>query len=337
MYKGGNELKKQAFILFLFVLSLSSLTPAAIAEKMDRSPLKITFLGGAPSGVWYMVQNGVTMCISKSYPGSIVTVTPGTNTANVQRINDRQGDCSMAHSTIMAWAAAGQEPYKKKMANLAAVASLYPSHFQLVVLKKLGVTSFDELIAKKPKIRLSVGQPGTSFDLALRQILGEYGVSYEDITAWGGKIYYKDMETSAGMLADGQIDGYALLTLYPAPQIQENALNKDLVLLTIDPAILERVCEKYGYSRSVIPAKAYSFNGREVNTIATYAVVIVPKNGPDEGAYKVARSIYENLGYLRSVHAALADLTPAKLVKNLGVPLHQGALAFYREVSTVKP
>ncbi|MGE5528832.1 MAG: hypothetical protein ACM3X6_06800 [Patescibacteria group bacterium] len=33
----------------------------------------------------------------------------------------------------------------------------------------------------------------------------------------------------------------------------------------------------------------------------------------------------------------MADLTPAKLARNLGIPLHQGALDFYQEVGLIKP
>lgn len=325
-------------LIFIFIFSL----PLVYSEKgtpiqtMDREPLKITFIGGSPSGVWYMILNGVTVSINKSYPDSIVTVVPGASLANVARIDSRQGDCSLAHSAICAWALAGREPFKERLNNIAAVASLYPSHFQMVVDKKLGIQSIDEIVQKKLKIRLSVDQPGSAAALTFGRILNEYGVSYEDFERWGGKIFYKNMDDSANMLSDGLIDGYCMVTLYPASSFQEASLNKPLVMLPIKQSVITMLSEKFGYTKATIPAHTYKFNPKDIPTIASYTIIIVAKDSPDEISYKIARSIYENLDYLRSVHGALKDLTPEKLTQNLGIPLHPGAMKFYQEAGILK-
>jgi TRAP transporter TAXI family solute receptor len=320
----------------LFLISACGKKEQPAAKYSDNQPLKITFAGGAPNGVWYIVTNGVTECVNRSYPGSVVTVVPGSSIANLIRINEGQTDLSLATSTISVTAAGGNEPFKEKLSNVATVASLYPAHFQLVVDKKLGITSMDELIDRKVKIRLSVDQAGSNTEVAFKQMLSEYGVTYEDIKSWGGEIISRDKVNSSNMLSDGLIDGFTNITLYPAPPIQEAAVNKELVLLSINPDVIDRLCQKYGYSKGVIPANTYNFNDRDVASFANNAVVIVPKNAPDEVAYKVARAISENLDYLRTAHVAMQDLTPEKLTRDTGVPLHQGALKYYQESGAIK-
>lgn len=330
------------YLLWIVVMAIfMGLTPVfgetGTADKnVDRSPLKVTFIGGSSSGIWYMVLNGVTICINKSFPGSVVTVVPGSGLANITRINSHQADGSLVNSTISAWALEGHEPFKEKLTNIASVASLYPSQFQMVVDKKLGVKSLDEIISKKMKIRLSVDTPGSNATLTFNRILHEYGVTVDDFEKWGGKIINKNMDDSAAMFADGSIDGFCLLTLYPAAPIQEAAVNREIVMLPIKESIMDTLVEKYGYSRSTIPSNAYKFSTKDIPTLASYTVVLVPKDGDDEIAYKIARSIHENLGYLRTIHSALKDLTPEELAQNLGVPLHPGAKKYYQEAGILK-
>lgn len=328
-------------IVLCLLFLLAMLTTACGKQNQpvytaDSQPLKLTFGGGAPSGTWYLITNGVSECVNKSYPGSNVTVIPGSSVPNIVRVNSGQIDLSMSTNFYNVSAAAGGDPFNEKLDNLAAVASLYPSYFQLVVDKKLGVTSMDEIIARKMKIRISVESVASNTEVAFKQMLNEYGITEDDINAWGGDIVNKNKPESVDMLTDGLLDGFANVSLYPVPNIQEAAVNNDLVLLSINPAVIDSLCQKYGYSKGVIPANTYSFNDIDVATFNTDTVIIIPKDAPDEVGYKVARSIHQNLEYLRTVHVALKDLKSVELTQNLGAPLHKGAEKYYREAGIIK-
>jgi hypothetical protein len=47
--------------------------------------------------------------------------------------------------------------------------------------------------------------------------------------------------------------------------------------------------------------------------------------------YKITRTIYENLPFLRGVHKATAAMSLGKAVEGLYVPLHPGAARYYEE------
>ncbi|WP_422447700.1 TAXI family TRAP transporter solute-binding subunit [Thermoanaerobacterium sp. DL9XJH110] len=305
-------------------------------QNSNRKPIRVTFAGSSPGGVWYMVMSGVAETINRSFPGSAITVVPGDGVANVTRVAQNQAQIGLTHSAIAASAITGGDPFKQKIDNIATIASLYPSQLQFVVTKKLGVNSIDEIISKKLPIKVSVDAPGSTGELAFRRMINEYGITYDDIKKWGGQVIFKNMGDSSDMLSDGFLDGFSTMTLAPASPIQEASVNKDLVMLPIKEEVINKLVEKYGYGKGEVPAKTYKFNDSAIPTITSYTVVIVPKDAPEELAYNISLSINENLEYLKTVHVALKELTPDKLVENLGAPLHKGAEKYYREIGVLK-
>ena len=182
------------------------------------------------------------------------------------------------------------------------------------------------------KIRLSIDQQGSQASALFSQMLEASGVSEQDLLDWGGQLINKGQEEASGMYVDGTIDGFILLTLYPAPAIQEGDLGRDMTLLLLDPAVIKTICEKYGYNPIAIPADAYRFTTQQTPSVCSNTVLAVPKNAPDAVAYKLARSLVENLDYFKNVHVAMKNLTPEMMVNNLGVPLHPGAKKYFQEI-----
>lgn len=297
----------------------------------DTAPLNVTFAGSSPGGVWYMVMGGVTETINKSFPQSSVTVVPGDGVSNLIRVANGEAEIGMSHSAIAAAAVMGGDPFEEVYENVATVAALYPSHLQFVVTEKSGITSIRQIMENQMKARLSVDAPGSTGELAFKRMINEYGFTYEDIERWGGQVVYKNMGDSSDMLSDGLLDGMSTMTLYPASPITEAAVNNKLIMMDIEPAIAAALSEKYGYGVSTIPGGTYQFQPEDVTSASSYTVICVPKFSDDEVAYKVAKSIAENLAYLKSVHVAMEDLTPLGLTENLGAPLHPGAERYYRE------
>ena len=299
--------------------------------KKGREPINVKIIGASPTGVLYMVLNGVSECVNKSYPKSTVSIAPGNLIANVNRIDAHDGDAGVTNDIMAAAALEGIPPYKEKLENIAGVAFLYSNSFQVVVSKDLGITSLEEIINNKMKVTLAVDKLVSSPGILMERIFTEYGITVEDFEAWGGKFVFYNMSDAAGMLADGSVDGFCIVGAPPTPQVQETAVNKDLVVLDIAPEVVKSLVQKYGYTESVMPAGTYDFQEEDCQTLSSGVVLIVAKDAPDEVAYKLAASINENLDYLTSVHVAFSDLTLDKMSGNLGIPLHPGAEKYYNE------
>ena len=77
-------------------------------------------------------------------------------------------------------------------------------HF--IVNKASGITSLAQIKEKKMPIRISMSHTAGNSYLFGKWILEEYGISQQDITAWGGKIYTPSTNDAASMMKDGQLD-----------------------------------------------------------------------------------------------------------------------------------
>jgi len=338
---GVNNRKWMAAVLAVAMIFFAGSCSSTAKEAGDNTkpgdaPVFATLAGGSPTGMLFMVCTGVSESVARSYPGSVVTIVPGSLTANAIRVNNGEVDACMANSALLYAASEGDSPYDKKLDNLAAVSNIFSGIFQIVVDKQTGITTFEEIVGKKLKVRLSFDQQGSATAVTIERLFAEYGVTREDFEAWGGTIVQKGQEDSAAMLSDGFIDGYAVQTLCPARAIQESAAARDIVLLELDPAVVSGMIEKYGYFPYTIPAGSYDFVTKDCPSLCANVVLTVPADAPDDLAYKLARSLVENIDYMREIHAGLKGLTPEGMASETGVPLHPGAMKYYKEIGVIE-
>ena len=165
--------KRLVIMGILIILLLSGCSPQVNVqssqkeETIDTAPLNLTALGMSPTGPGLIMMNGLAECISKSFPGSTVTIVPGNLGTNVTRINAGQADMAMSDNVFVTAAVHGEYPFDKKMQNLALVTVLPPQVFQIVANNNVGVQTFDEIIKNKMKVRISCGLAGGAWPLFL--------------------------------------------------------------------------------------------------------------------------------------------------------------------------
>lgn len=294
--------------------------------SFDTSPIDISMLGGSPGGVWDMITNGISACVNISYPGSIVQITPGNSSSNISRLVNKEAEFALIHNTVA---------HASKSEDLRSVAALYPSVFQIAVSESLGVRTFEEIITDKIKVRLSIGTPGSSAEGTFMKLLAAYGLTVEDMTAWGCDMLLKNQSDSSAMLSDGAIDGMVLFTISPAPPVVETAVNKPLILLDFDTEKLKVLVDQHGYSQYALPAGTYGFQDEDVHTVSDSSYLATATETDIETVYKVTRAIHENLNYLANVHASLKDITGRSMTLGSVYPLHPGAEMYYREIGII--
>jgi uncharacterized protein len=80
----------------------------------------------------------------------------------------------------------------------------------------------------------------------------------------------------------------------------------------------------------------YSGNPDGIPTIGTQAVLVASSNQPDELCYAVVKAAIENFADFRRLHPALSTLEIKDMVPSGSViPIHPGALNYYREAGLV--
>ncbi|MGI5838788.1 MAG: TAXI family TRAP transporter solute-binding subunit [bacterium] len=324
--------------LLLAIVLLVSLVGCAPPQSGDEETLNLNLIGATlgGGGVWDLIAAGIAETITQKLPGSIITSVPGEGVANVMSVHNGEAELGLTHSSVAAAAFRGIDPYSEEITDIRAITGLYGSGLQFIARKELPVASLREMIDRKYKIRLAVGAPGSTGELATSRMLQEYGATYAAIEEWGGKIYYKDMSEAADMLGDGLIDAFTLLTIAPAGPVREVSSSHAVKMLPIAPEINAAMVEKYGYMEFAIARDAYAFLDSDIPTFGSQVIIITGDRMPEMDAYRITKALVENLEYLHTVHSNLKDLTPEKMASGTGVDLHPGAAKYYREVGALE-
>ncbi|MBA4397323.1 MAG: TRAP transporter substrate-binding protein, partial [Syntrophus sp. (in: bacteria)] len=122
--------------------------------------------------------------------------------------------------------------------------------------------------------------------------------------------------------------------------VMDLAATRDIVLIPIDQKLADKIVRKYPYYvKIVIPGKTYSKVDYDVLCLGDSNVMVANRKMKEDVAYKIVKAIYSNVNEgkwaLINVHPVAAQLTPANAV-NSPLPLHPGAVKYFREVGALK-
>ncbi len=305
--------------------------------KAAGKPYKLTILGGSAGGVWSVMTEGVAESIRRGLPGAQVTTEPGKDGPNQVMISKNEVQLAVTNEGTSYAAFNGLEPYKGKLANVRSVAVLNPtSPFQFFVDEKTGIKSFQEIKDKKFPLRVGLNRKGTLMELAGKEVLKAYGITYADIEKWGGKLQFVPSAQAVDLWDAGQLDAASEVMQFPASRYIEHGTKHDLRMLPLTEDKIPGLCKALGMTPFTIPAKSYSYQKEDYRTINTKLVLITSADQPADMIYEIVKAMYKNLDYLHKVHANLKDLTGEIMVGDVLVELHPGAAKFYREIGVIK-
>jgi len=286
-------------------------------------------------GVWDLIGAGLGEAIKQKTP-SRITFVPGEGVSNIVTLAKGEAELGLSHSSVAAAAIRGIEPFDEIIENVATITSLYPATMQFVVLNNVPFNTIEEMKAQKYPVKIAVGDPGSTIELASRRMLEEYGITYEDIEAWGGRVYLKGMGEAANMMSDGLIEVFCSTGTVPMGAIREISANKEVKILPVDKEVVNRLEDKYGYAQAIVPNGVYNFVKSDILSFSSKVILAVPGNMPEEEAYRITKALVENLDYIKSIHANLQELTYEEMASGTGAPLHPGAAKYYKEIGAVK-
>lgn len=91
------------------------------------------------------------------------------------------------------------------------------------------------------------------------------------------------------------------------------------------------------WTRYSIPANTYPNQQEAIETIAQPNFLAVRDDVDEESVYQITKTIYENLPFLQAIHKATKAMSKEKALAGLPLPLHPGALKYYREAGLTIP
>jgi TRAP transporter TAXI family solute receptor len=302
-------------------------------ETSARQTVDVVISHGAIGGTWNTVAEGIGEVLRETYPGSKVSVIPGSGEGNLARLQKGEVELALSTTDNANSALKGLEAFKAPVPpeEIQGIAGLYSAHVQFFILTRTGILAIEEIKEKKYPLRISVHTRGSGVEVTARRVLGAYGITYEDIEAWGGRVVFVGASDAAQMMADGQLDAYLAFDAVPLTNMTELSLRRDFTVLSLHDEVIEKLRREFNYVVSAVPKGSYKGVERDLPSLSTLTCLYASGSLDEETAYLVTKALLQSLARLELVHVRLKGLTPEYMSQNLNFPLHPGAKKAYGE------
>ncbi|MEM7257625.1 MAG: TAXI family TRAP transporter solute-binding subunit [Pseudomonadota bacterium] len=266
---------------------------------------------------------------------SLTAVNSAGSGANVQALAADTAQFAILQGLYGSYAATGTGPVTEKQENLRSVTMLWQNVEQFLLANehvKDGTVS-DMLALTGESMVMGKENSGT---LGSNTVLLEgLGVSISDYT-----LIHAGYGPSADAMANGQAVGGGFPAGPPAGAVTKllssNGDKFSILNVTAEEA------EKMDAGRKLwvpytIAAGTYPGQDADVETIAQPNFLAVNAAVDENHVYLLTKTIYENLPFLQAIHKATNAMDISKALGGLPVPLHPGALRYYKEVGLEIP
>ena len=242
-------------------------------------------------------------------------------------------------AALVAMAYRGKGYYKQKMA-LRVLAS-FPSwdRIAIVISKHLGVKSLRDVARRKIPLRVSTRLSGINNGTyyTVSTILSLYGLSFEKIKRWGGKV-----QECARPFAPERLKGIARRSLdavfdegiSTVGGWLDQALENGYEVLSLEPDIVRQL-ERVGYTKAILPKSRYrEFRDDVVSIDFSGWSLVTHRWLSNKLAYAAIETIDERQNIIpvdddRALD--MRDLCRSTEKCPLQIPLHPGAAQYYKE------
>jgi TRAP transporter TAXI family solute receptor len=234
---------------------------------------------------------------------------------------------------IDAWNGAGAYARdKKQRRNYRVIAVVRtPTYMLVAASKKSGITDLRQIKDRKEPTWIASNNEAVN-DI----IFGYYGIKIDDLKAKGGGLLPGSSGREKRAAADLFI-GAGLLTNTPEQRswYEASQLN-DLVFFQMEEPLLAKLAAEPAYERTTLPLAYFRGVDRPIQTVVRRNHFIYALDEtPDEFAYAVAKALDEHRElFQEQIEPWYYD--PATVASSKTIPMHPGAMKYYRERGYVK-
>jgi uncharacterized protein len=312
---------------FRICLAAMAVTAMGTLAAEAQQAKQLSIATGGTGGVYYPLAGGFGSILAKEIPGVTATAeVTGGSLDNMKLVGSGNADIAFTQVDTAVDAVAGRDKFPKKL-PIRALVVMYPNLMQVVTLEGNGINSLADIKGK----RLSTGAPGSGTEIFALRIIEAIGLDKD-----------KDMSRerlsaaeSANALKDKKVDAFMFVAGVPTSAITDVAATPGVKMLLIDhDQAVPKMVEKYGpsYAPALIPKGAYPNQDKESKVAATWNIMAVRDDCPDDLAYNLTKIMLEKREDLGKVHKeALNIKVENQKSQNAGIPWHPAALKYFAE------
>ena len=252
---------------------------------------------------------------------------------NLVLFRNKEAELAIMQSNVPFWGYHGTHLYEgnpfKKLRTLYPI-SVNPYHFFV----RDGINSLEDLRGKS----FSVGAAASGTETSSKVVLEALGITYDDF-----KQEFLDHGASIDAVKNNLIDGCLITSTAPAPPIADAMIapKRGYKLLSLSQEEIETITKAEPWLVPVtLPAHTYSNQPEPIHTVGHASFFCTTDDLSEEVAYKVTKTTWENLDELIQAMHIFNQMKLYEIVsvhnwfKN-GLPIHRGALKYYREIGFV--
>ena len=322
-----NKMNKKVIAVITAIMLLATcLTGCGGGGGYESAdPARISFASGGTSGTYYPIAGAISTLWTDKVEGLTVDVqSTGASAENLNLIKNGEAEVALVQNDVMYYAYTATESFADvdKNESFATLGTVYPEVVQLVVAGDSGIETLADLKGKA----VSIGDVGSGVESNAKQILAAAGIGLDEIT-----VRNLGFGESANGIKDKTLDAAFVTAGTPTTAVTELAATNDIKVLSLDQAVIDKLCADYGYYTAfTIPADVYG-TAADANTVAVKATIVVKADLSEELVYNMTKTLFENLDVVAESHAKGKEMKLESAVDGVSVPLHPGAAKYYAE------
>jgi len=315
-------------------------TGAFAAEKLKMATID-------PGSSAYLVMTTMANIVNGKQSDYEITVdATGAATKHMVEVASGKIDLCMVSPTVYQFMKNGKAMYSKLekapelSKNLGLIYWFPYGAYHVVTYADSGMMSLKDIKGKKVFLGPPGGGAWNTASAWIESMTGyKAGEDYENVKAsWGAALQ---------AFQDRQIDVYINGGIPPYPQIEQLALTSKLRILgptkaEVDAASDDMLAPTRGPGRTldVIPAGIYGdgvVNSEDVYEVGSTVGVGVRMDLPEDTVYEITKVFWENLPEVQKTTPFMRKVTLDGLKKSSAMPLHPGAIKYYKEIGIEIP
>lgn len=292
---------------------------------------QLSIATGGTGGTYYPYGGGLAELIGEHVEGYTASAeVTGASVENMALIHRQEAELAIALADTVRQAYEGSGDFEgRQVADVRALASIYPNAVQIVTLADSGIESLSDLRGR----RVSTGAPGSGTEINARTVLESNGITYDDI-----EVQRLNFNETADALRDGDIDAGFWSVGPPTSSIINLATTRDIRIISLTEEEVRNALEAEPvFAPFTLAGGTYEGVDEDVRTVGVPNVLTVNAAMPEDLAYQITKTLFEQVETLIDIHPAANSTTVEFSLGATPIPLHPGALRYYEESGAEVP
>ena len=288
--------------------------------------------GGTYYPVGVAISTLVKLKLQEQQGISLSAINSAGSGENIKLLHTGEAEFALVQGLFGVWARTGEGAYGRRgpALNLRSITMLWPNVEHFIV---------DRSLVKDGTLSDLAGLKGATFAVGNRNSGAAQStrMNFDSLGLQDGRdlnFAYLTYSAAADALRNGTIAGFSAPAGAPVSAVARAfaASGDSIALLSVSDEERARFNEEVGlWFPYIVAANSYPGVTHDVRTAAQPNFLAVNADVDEEVVYQITRVIFENLPFLHSVHRATRSIRLETAVGGLPVPLHPGAVRYYRE------